>query len=294
MTVRARELRVGTAPAVGSARCVAVVAGAFAHPTVADGASDIPAVDLVGELLDQVGNALEMRMDRERAAVDVERLLVVAELLQDDAEPRQRAEMARLAREHLADVGERARVLLPRVEDGGAAVPGLDEIRPDVDDGVKEPDREVEVLGVGRGLGAPHQQVGGVAGGGEPDRPDAVLDEFGAFVVGGDLERGKQALEARRAVAVLDLGQRARRLDRPGRVGVDGLGPRRQGREEGQCRRRSQGGRPDRESPYHARKPNPRPRPNKDKISSGFRKPPTAAGAQPWRALNLRWTLLIT
>ena len=48
-------------------------------------------------------------MDRERAAERFERALVVAELLQDDAEPGERAEVARLARQHLADVGDRAR-----------------------------------------------------------------------------------------------------------------------------------------------------------------------------------------
>src|SRR5216683_830481 len=94
------ELFFAWRPRSRRARRVAVLAGAFAHPTVAGSCrSDIPAVDLVGELLDQVGDALEVRMDRERAAVNVERLLVVAELLQDDAEPRQRAEMARLAHE---------------------------------------------------------------------------------------------------------------------------------------------------------------------------------------------------
>ena len=54
-------------------------------------------------------------MDGERAAEGVERALVVAKLLQDDAEPRERAEMARLARQHLADVGKRpAEILLAK------------------------------------------------------------------------------------------------------------------------------------------------------------------------------------
>src|SRR3954447_9365148 len=97
--------------------------------------SDIPALDLFGQRLDQVGNALEMRMHGERAAEGVERVLVVAELLQDHAQARQRAEMAWLPRQHLVDVGQRSAEILLLVEDRGAPIPGFDVIRPDVDDG---------------------------------------------------------------------------------------------------------------------------------------------------------------
>ncbi len=203
-----------------------------------EGWIDPAAVDLVGQLLDQIGNALELRMNGERAAEGVERALVVAELLQDDAEPGERAEMARLARQHLADVGDGAAEILLRVIDGGAPVPGLDEIRLDVDDGVEQLDGEIEVLAVDRGLDPTHQQIGGIARGGEPDRPDAVLDVFGALVVGRDLERLEQAVEIFRLVAALDARQRRRRLDRLGRLGIDRFGQRRQGRSrrQGQSR----------------------------------------------------------
>ena len=85
-------------------------------------------------------------MDGERAAEGVERVPVVAELLQDDAEAGERAEMARLARKHLADVGKRPpEVFLGEIY-GGAPVPGLDEVRLDLDDGVEKLDREIVIL----------------------------------------------------------------------------------------------------------------------------------------------------
>src|SRR5512144_1223093 len=99
--------------------------------------SDVAAVDLFGQLLDQVRNALEAWLEGERAAEHFERVLVVAEFLKNDAEPRERAEVARLARQHFVDIGERVAEILLGVIHGGAAVPGLDEIRPDVDDGVE-------------------------------------------------------------------------------------------------------------------------------------------------------------
>src|SRR6516225_9529538 len=96
---------------------------------------DIAPVDLLGQLLDQLGNALQVRVDGERAAERVERALVVAELLQDDSQSRERAEMARLARQHFVDVGERAAEVFLRVVDGRATVPRLGEIRSNIDDG---------------------------------------------------------------------------------------------------------------------------------------------------------------
>ncbi len=47
-----------------------------------------------------------MGIDGERLAIGFERILVVADVLQHQAEPRQRAEVARLARQDLGDVGD--------------------------------------------------------------------------------------------------------------------------------------------------------------------------------------------
>ena len=47
---------------------------------------DIPALDLFGQRLDDVGDALHARIDRECAAIDFQRLLVVADVLQDQPE----------------------------------------------------------------------------------------------------------------------------------------------------------------------------------------------------------------
>src|SRR6185503_18307105 len=102
------------------------------------GASDILALDLGGELLDQLGHALQARVDRKRAAVDFERLSVVADVVQHQPEAGERAEVARLALQDLADVGERAAEILLQVMDGGAPVPGFHVVRLDGDNGVEQ------------------------------------------------------------------------------------------------------------------------------------------------------------
>jgi len=94
-------------------------------------------------------------MDLKRPAEHFERLLLLAELLQDHAETRQGAEMAGLAAQHLTDVLHRLAELLAHVMNGGAAVPGLDIVRLELDDGVEELKGEVELVGVGRGLTRP-------------------------------------------------------------------------------------------------------------------------------------------
>src|SRR5262249_31708000 len=186
--------------------------------------SDVPALDLLGQLLDQVGDLLELGMQGERAAEGVERVLVVADLLQDHAESGKRAEVARLALEHFVDVGERAGEILLREIDRGAPVPGFDVLGPNVDDGGEQLDREIVVLALHRGLDAAHQQVAGVAAGGDPQRPDAVLDELGALFRGRDLERLEQLVEIELGVAGLGTRQVGRGLDQLGRLAAAGRG----------------------------------------------------------------------
>src|SRR6185295_8742352 len=106
------------------------------------GASDVPAFDLLGQRLHEIRNLLQMRVDGERAAERVERKLLLAELLHDDAEAGERAEVARLARQHLPDVGERSAVVLVGEMEGGTPVPGLDIVGPQLDHGVEQLDRE--------------------------------------------------------------------------------------------------------------------------------------------------------
>ena len=58
------------------------------------------------------GEVVEVGIDGERLAVGFERVLVVADVLQDQAKAGQRAEMARFANKHLANVEERMAVIL--------------------------------------------------------------------------------------------------------------------------------------------------------------------------------------
>src|SRR5258708_39866032 len=94
--------------------------------------SDVSPVDLLAELLDQIGNSLQARMDSERAAEHVERAFVVAEFLQDDAQAGERAEVSWLARPHLVNGGKGAAEILLGVVDGGAPARGVAALRRNV------------------------------------------------------------------------------------------------------------------------------------------------------------------
>src|SRR5580704_4133831 len=86
--------------------------------------SDVAAFDLLAQRLDDFVDVLEVGIDRQRPAIGFERVLVVTEFLHDETEPGPRAEMARLPRQHLADVAERAAVIFLQEMQRGAPVPG--------------------------------------------------------------------------------------------------------------------------------------------------------------------------
>src|SRR3954452_3288963 len=201
--------------------------------------SDAAAFDLLGQALDHLVDLGEMRIDLQRAAEHVERVLLVAELLENHAEARHRAEVARLKDQHLADILHRPSILLAHVVQRGAAVPGLDVVGLDLHQGIEQLDGEVEVFGVDRRFGPRHEQIGGVTAGGEPERPDAVLDLLAAFSIGRGLQGAEQEIEIARAVAALRTRQILRRLHR-----LDGLAlrwawrrHRLRGRDRGQQRK---------------------------------------------------------
>src|SRR5262245_60736569 len=73
---------------------------------------DVAAFDLLGQTLHEIRHLLQMRVHGKRAAECLERELVLVEFLHDDAKSGQGAEMARLARQHLADVGQRPGIVL--------------------------------------------------------------------------------------------------------------------------------------------------------------------------------------
>src|SRR5947208_739845 len=124
-----------------------------------------------------------MRVHRERAAEGFERELILAELLHDDAEARQRPEMTWLARQHLADIAERLAEILGGEIKRRAPVPGFDILGLETNDRAEQLDRKIVVLALDRSLHPAHQQVSGVAAGGKPKRPDASFDQLGAVRV---------------------------------------------------------------------------------------------------------------
>src|SRR5262249_34731259 len=74
--------------------------------------SNIPAFDLLAQRLHLIRDFLHVRVDRERLAVGVERLPVLADLLQDHPKAGERPEVTRIAVEHFLDVGHRAPLIL--------------------------------------------------------------------------------------------------------------------------------------------------------------------------------------
>src|SRR5215212_7808866 len=71
-------------------------------------ASDVAAVDLGGQFVDERAQALDVRVQRERLAVSLEGARLVAGRHVDVAEAGPGAEMARLADENLAEIGHGA------------------------------------------------------------------------------------------------------------------------------------------------------------------------------------------
>src|SRR5215469_18924441 len=103
-------------------------------------------------------------------------MLVVADVLQDHTKSSERAEMARFARQHFADIGKRTAVLMLDVIKGRTPIPALDIIGLDRDDRVQKLDRQIVITVVGRVFHAAHQKIASIAARRYPDRPDALLD----------------------------------------------------------------------------------------------------------------------
>ena len=127
------------------------------------GGLDIPSLDLLGQGLHEVGDLRQVRVHGERTAESLQRKLVLAELLHDDAEAGERRKVPRLARQHLAKVGERLGEILVGEIERGAPVPGFDIVGLEPDHGSEQFDRECVVLAFDRTLHPAHQQIRGVA-----------------------------------------------------------------------------------------------------------------------------------
>ena len=90
-------------------------------------------------------------MDRDRAAERFERALVLADVLQDHAEAGERAEMARFARDHDAEIRKRANEILLQIMDRGALSVGFGKSGREFDHRVEERERKIVVLRLDHG-----------------------------------------------------------------------------------------------------------------------------------------------
>src|SRR5215470_9884252 len=153
--------------------------------------SDFPPLDLFLQRLDLLVHPLKARIDLERLAIGVERVLVVTDVLHDEAKARQRPEMPRLAGQHLADIGNRIHVVSLQEINRGAAVPCLSEVRLDLDDGTEHANCEIVFFVVGCLFGAAHQQVRRFVAGPCPHCPDMILN----CLCTGVIRRGFQCAE---------------------------------------------------------------------------------------------------
>ncbi len=131
------------------------------------------------------------------------------------------------------------RISAREAANGGAPVPGLHVVRPQLDDRGQKLDGQIEVLRLHGGLHAAHQEVCRIAAGGKPQRPDAIFHRLGAGVVGSGFQRLEQKIEVAHAVAALRLGQIIRRLhgrDGGRRTGLKRRRPRLRSRGHDGCR----------------------------------------------------------
>src|SRR5437773_10629435 len=89
----------------------------------------VPPYELAQRRAQVLSRAVEVRMHGQRQPEEIGRLAELAERQMAEALARKRHEMARVARERLAAVGERARVILCKVSAGSALVPALGHLR---------------------------------------------------------------------------------------------------------------------------------------------------------------------
>ena len=119
--------------------------------------------------------------------------------------------MPGLADQHLPDVLQRMAVIVLQVIQRRAPVPCLDIVGTQLDDGIEQFQRDIDLLRFHRGLGAQHQQCSRVARGLHPQRPDPRLDMLGAGFIGGGLQCAEQEIQPAGAIGA-DLGKLARRF----------------------------------------------------------------------------------
>ena len=147
------------------------------------------------DLLQRLLGAVKEGMDRQGAAESLQRLGLLPPIIQNGAEPGERPEMARLKLQHMGDVVQRAFIIAHQIEQGGALVPSLGELRLVIDDGVENAQRRAAIAG----FHGPHrlddQGIGGRTARAGPQFPDRVLDHLGRFLVLGFMELTEQPIQ---------------------------------------------------------------------------------------------------
>src|SRR5439155_835227 len=127
------------------------------------------------ERLDRLADGLEVGIDRQRLLEALERAGGLVEAEPDHAVAAQRAEMGRVALEHLVAVGGGLAVLADQVVDGGALVPALGEIRATADDLAEGVDGGLELAVLHLGDAGAQQVVHVLVAGAAPHLPQRAL-----------------------------------------------------------------------------------------------------------------------
>ena len=125
----------------------------------------------------------------------LQRLAALALVHADETKAGERAEVARLQRQHPVDIGERAVVLAQQEQHGGALVPAFRPLRRAGDDVVQDRQRQPRDV-AHRQHGALHGLVEGRIARLHPDLPDLGNDRVAFRLVFGRLETAKQGIEA--------------------------------------------------------------------------------------------------
>ena len=108
-------------------------------------ALDVLAADLARQKLDRLAGPIEKWVHLQRLAVGLERFLLGAERLEHEAEVIQRPVMLGIALERTLEIGKRGLIFLLQVMHLRAQIPSFGFLGRDVDCGIEDLEREIEI-----------------------------------------------------------------------------------------------------------------------------------------------------